>query len=119
MSRAGGGRVLKFRAWNGKKMLPWDWIVSMGFLQRVLTNSGYTPMQCTGLVDTNGTDIYEGDLVKLHDVVLVVVYQPPAFVMKKSIKHKSWHEFVLHYRARQFCEVIGNRYEHPELVKVT
>lgn len=80
-------------------------------------------MQYTGLVDKNGTEIYEGDILRLldSDVMCEVVYNSPSFCRKwLSPKVKSLRGVVLESMAHNThiaYEVIGNIYEHPELLK--
>ncbi len=76
-------------------------------------------MQFTGLIDKNGKEIYEGDILNSQNRILqgVVYYQAPSFVVKRRKYTKTWHEFILHPSEKQFQEVIGNIYENPELLK--
>jgi uncharacterized phage protein (TIGR01671 family) len=82
--------------------------------------------QFTGLKDSNGIDIYEGDIVKYHD------FYEGDYKEKGGIGFVQWDE-EHHYIAqwsddeRYICstwdlaknyggEVIGNIYENPELL---
>lgn len=73
-------------------------------------NKDYTLMQFTGLLDKNGKEIYEGDvLTKDGHHNRIVIWEKDAWVAKyvdDEYKTKArLHTFVHN------CEVIGNKYE--------
>ena len=78
----------------------------------------------TGLLDINGKEIYEGDIVKFHypagEIISCVKFCAdngyPAFDLRPSFLNPDFN--VLQYAVEQDAiEVIGNIYENPELLK--
>ena len=67
-------------------------------------------MQFTGLLDKNGKEIYEGDILKYRGKLS---FNDPPFVVEWQNDDARWTEF---YPSNNF-EVIGNIYENPELLK--
>lgn len=137
-------RPIKFRAWDGERMIYdvqniYDTIIRLktadgedvdqcdtklpcvsdfGSLLRC-EDEDVPIMQFTGLLDKNGKEIYEGDILNSHNGTLqgFVFYQGPSFVVKRQKSAKTWVEFILHPTEKQFQEIIGNIHETPELVK--
>lgn len=80
--------------------------------------------QYTGLVDVNGTEIYEGDIVRMHVIILspddkigVVKYSPQYgysiyFTSGRVARQEYWATADKHT-----IEVIGNIHENPELLE--
>ena len=75
-------------------------------------------MRSTELLDRDGVEIFEGDIVASHNDAVqgVVLYQAPEFIIKESLKAKRWSGFVLAASERQYQKVIGNIHENPELL---
>lgn len=137
-------REIKFRVWNGVTRKMWnpetltddenDTFIALygdkkrtigyGLYDRKLENrlaSGEDEenelLQFTGQKDCNEREIYEGDIVKTGtDKVMVIGWSQKhaSFV----IDREGWA--FIHYFGEAFdgkdCEVIGNKYENPELL---
>ena len=86
-------------------------------------------MQCTGLKDKNGKLIYEGDIVSVkvetqdffgEDEYYSENYKGEIIFEKGEIAidviDTTKYPISLYYHAKD-CEVIGNIYENPELLK--
>ena len=93
----------------------------------------YIPMQFTWLLDKNGQEIYEWDIVKRDDKsngkwwrFAVVELNPDIQFNCSSINEVDWiknsSDYTFHYwqfaykDTENYLMVIGNIYENPELV---
>lgn len=131
-------RDIKFRVWHAdyKKMeLPekqlsedvdyWDGVKGsvLGIINSYLGyNADRVFMQFTGLKDSEGREIYEGDVVQW---IIYNDYEGTEHIQKGSV---FYHEKEARWRIRQCPEfeiwrfgdeikVLGNIYETPELLK--
>ena len=122
--------IPKFRAWdeNGKIM---NSVVSIDFETKEATNGGdifklenIELMQSTGLKDKNSVEIFEGDIIKLqegHTSYYVVEWHKKGMWVFRYIENKDqYYPFDLVYSFSDHIrnEVIGNRFENPELLEV-
>lgn len=118
-------RTIKFRAWNKftKTMVP---TIKVSFSFHDFNNDdNWILMQYTGLKDKNGTEIYEGDIVKAfisgteytttvewglikHGFRLKCFYKTP---WECATKNKYYS-----LPSSKNIEVIGNIYENPDLI---
>lgn len=119
-------RTIKFRAWSvkGKRMYTAGFQVSPfngvalslrgeGTAEGWYRNDDLLLMQFTGLTDRHGKEVYEGDVVRKtscgdYGKVGVVVYEKAGFQIGEG-----WDGLSLDAE----IEVLGNLYEHPELVR--
>ena len=119
---------LKFRAWLKKEQKMDNEIDHISWLEDELycIGDGITYMvsaedlelmQSTGLVDKNGKEIFEGDIVKMAKDV----YSEPTYY--EVVRHRGGayrleskqHGCELWLRHTD-CEVVGNVYENKELL---
>ena len=145
-------RDIKFRAWDkhNSEMVYSDkessfYIDTKGALFMYCTQNteelyycDYALMQYTGLNDNNGSDIYEGDIVKwahiegdlvkgahieggieLSGVRVAVVGMSPALQLEAFKPRKTtfeWGSFMYAGSTDKYLEVIGNIHQNPELL---
>ena len=118
-------RPLKFRVWDRTNKYfkyvifgngGWDFGDSK-FIQR-----DTEWMQFTGLLDKQGKEIYEGDIVKItcvcgHQENLPVEWRDGYNGYYARAKCQlDWDDEQLALKRPSCCEVVGNIYENPELL---
>ena len=123
--------IPKFRAWLKKEQKMDNYIDHVSWLEDELycIGDGITYMvsaedlvlmQSTGLVDKNGKEIFEGDildykgrkaLVRWHGSYASFIYR---FVDEPHKQKAEWKPLYLAYMK---CEIIGNIYENPEFLE--
>ena len=85
-------------------------------------NDDYILMQFTGLIDKNGKEVYEGDIV-IHDSEKIVVsYGIQSVDAFEGAGFNLWSfygEKLGGFRLQSEIEIIGNIFENPELLKTT
>lgn len=119
-------REIKFRAWHKTKKV----MLGSAGLDEMLVGANKMPkckddsdeiewMQYTNLKDSKGVEIYEGDVFvcsdkKIADTHWVVKMIDGCWVGDSGEKsNTALHHYLTHGVTK---EVIGNRYENPELI---
>lgn len=111
--------IPKFRAWDkvNKKMI--EDVASIHFKSEMIVtrNLCFYPfkdiklLQSTGLFDKNGTEIYEGDILKYSDEYRVVEMYDGAWIARAGEKR-----LIVKMAVLSGAEIIGNKFEHPHLL---
>ncbi len=122
-------RKIKFRAWNtiSHKMISHEEIIGDFILYEELCRplKRNTFMQWTGLLDKNGTEIYEGDLVYLenwndhipvHFGIAVhetreVSFDEGCFTL---VEQNGTANCCISYMNNEFAEIVGNIYQNKD-----
>ncbi|WP_025852797.1 YopX family protein [Paenibacillus ehimensis] len=74
--------------------------------------------QCTGLIDRNGQEIFEGDFVRFDDNYMIENPTQQGYVGFGSASFYIDSGYGKHYRWIDYdCEVIGNVWQHPHLLE--
>lgn len=118
-------REIKFRVWNTDRMIP-PFTIQDAVLSTVhkphlnlTTQKRHIYMQFTGLLDKNGKEIYEGDIISCQRVgnslrdKKVVFFTDGMFTANESGDETKSSTPIIGIK----CEIIGNIYENPELTK--
>lgn len=111
-------RNIKFRFWieKYKRMCDWDTALKEKGYLHLLNFPEWIPMQFTGLLDKNGKEIYEGDIVKFDGhtfedkFIAIIVFNNGMF------RPEQWNEPLGNYK---YLEIIGNVYENKDLLNET
>jgi len=117
-------KKIKFRAWNdiskemlyhGKDIQGLIWWNEFGEIQSLAKAE---LMQSTGLKDKNGKEIYEGDILAApHTYNIEIIYRNGSFLMKffDDIGEKCEYHLNKELIEQDDLEVVGNKYDNPEL----
>lgn len=111
-------RVIKFRVWHARtKEMDYDPGASDGSINGIFDPKGMPDceiMQFTGLLDRNGKEIYEGDIVITYPISPNIMHIDP---FAQEVKWLNDRQNRWNIDGYQTHRVVGNIYETPELVK--
>lgn len=118
-------RTIKFRAWDilRKRMIDDTrlWGFEYGELfPKTPDQRAFDLMQFTGLLDKNGKEIYEGDIIEHIDERYIVPEFTPLSRLYEAENIKPHYGGSDDWMAASDIdwEVIGNIYENPELLNI-
>lgn len=118
-------REIKFRAWDTKHhqmsvdsfgQADWgDYLVDFGTDNRDIADKSFIWLQYTGLLDKNGVEIYEGDILRNGARISWVRYVDEMAGFMDSDSTMLWES--LGGNRLKHTAVVGNVYENPELLE--
>lgn len=135
--------IPKFRAWIKTEECFADYIESIRFYSKetdlcwggicesdCFDFDDIVLMQSTGLLDKNGQEIFEGDIVKRYkspffkaeweyQIETVIKEKASLLLGRKFGKNFGTIPFDSPFAKSDLLEVVGNIYENPELLEVT
>lgn len=119
--------IPKFRTWfkQGSKMVN---VATIDFLEKEVKSHANVMysfdeielMQSTGLIDKNGEEIFEGDVLLTYDDELAKVYWDDALAgwfVDFIYETAELSEVADLQSSRSICKIIGNIYENLEFLE--
>ena len=130
-------REIKFRAWDKVKQKWCNYMINNGTVYFMDNNTGcwhgnylgryndFDLMEYTGIKDINNVEIFEGDIVEISKEnsdfkeISVVKFDKysSSFVLVVQDDDCGYLSYDFLYCDRIFYKVIGNIYEHKDLLK--
>ena len=111
-------RQVKFRYWNGSKVLNQEAIIN--HLNKYIARNDKHLMQFTGLFDKQGVEIYAGDIVKFipsGEYGLVTTFgKSENLGIEWKNSRTAFFTPMFYLGCETELEIIGNIYEHSHLI---
>jgi uncharacterized phage protein (TIGR01671 family) len=116
-------RIIKFRYWDGCEIIKWDnfFFSDMSAVTDYSGDFSYIEqdklMQFTGLIDINGKEIYEGDIINSfqNDYMPTEIYWDNELCCYSVQTYHATLQLIDAIDTQ--TEIIGNIFENPELIK--
>jgi hypothetical protein len=130
-------REIRFRAWHTKNkkmfsaeemaadqltLLPTGEFINVSSadtrLSNIIPQSAMIPMQYTGIKDSTGKDIYEGDILRhpSSNECFAITWAPMRCGFRADYGNKGHSDIEMQIGIRGCAFVIGNIHENPELL---
>ena len=121
--------IPKYRAWDSveKKFVEHFFITDNGLICNMekptsdckllipIEKSELILMQSTGLVDKNGKEIFEGDIVRFFDSLYTVFYDIKEGCYRLKPHDDRWVvDYMSSFSSEESFEIVGNIYENKE-----
>ncbi len=112
--------IPKFRAWDkvNERIVEVSeihfWTKVIDTTDTFLAFSNIELLQSTGLLDKNGTEIFEGDILKVEYGDLLGETRETLIIAKNPFEYSMEEAKFLDFS--YIVEIIGNKFEHPHLI---